>query len=237
MRGYYFEDDRRWRYLGQINDSGILGRGLALFPDDGPWAAEAAARSTAYILGKAAQPDGHIGRAWWDPAQAFPPGDPLFPEWRRHPDRLVAKIFLRGQAWVLLGLAGAVRLGADDAITTGGRRLVHFILDAQQPDGSWLYSQRQPHLGACAKTTAALALALAEWAAATDSPEGRPAAARALAYLEGCRRPGAVPAALSGLPVDASAEGCIIYFRDRPVVCAYAGALELLARLAMGEAA
>jgi hypothetical protein len=234
ISGYYFENSRQWRYLGQINDSGILGRGLALFPEEA-WSAGAAFRAAEYILDKAAQPDGHIGRAWWDPIQTFRPGPPLFPEWKSHPGRVVPKVFLRGQAWVLLGLTGALRLGAGDTIKHGALRLVDYILTAQQADGSWLYSRHQPELGACAKTTAALALALAEWSAVTGASWPLPAAGRALGYLETCRRPDAVPAALAGLPVDASSEGCIIYFRNRPVVCAYTAALELLTRLALGE--
>ena len=234
LSGYYFEESRKWRYLGQINDSGILGRGLALFPDE-DWTAESAVRAYEYILGKAGQTDGHIARAWWDPVQAAPAGSPLFPEWKRHPDRVVAKIFLRGQAWVLLGLAGALRLGADEKLASAARRLAAFIVEAQQPDGSWLYSGLQPQLGSCAKTTAALALALAEWSAAAGDHFPAPAVHRGLRYLETCRRPGMAPAELSGLPVDTSQEGCIIYFRDRPVVCAYTAALELLARVAVGE--
>ncbi|EHJ46136.1 PBS lyase heat domain protein repeat-containing protein [Solidesulfovibrio carbinoliphilus subsp. oakridgensis] len=234
VAGYYFEDARQWRYLGQINDSGVLGRGLALFPDEA-WASTAAARAGAYILGKAARPDGHIGRAWWDPDGARPAGAPLFPEWAKHPGRMVAKVFLRGQAWVLMGLAGAVRLGANRALADGARQLADFVLAAQQADGSWRYSQNQPELGACAKTTAALALALAEWSKASGDAGPLPAVSRALGYLETCRRPDVVPPELAGMPVDTSGEGCIVYFRDRPVVCAYAGALELLARLAVGE--
>lgn len=236
VSGYYFQESRQWRYLGQINDSGVLGRGLALFPD-ASWAAPAAARAGNYLLARAARPDGHIGRAWWDPAGAHPPGEPLFPEWKKHPDRLVAKVFLRGQAWVLMGLTGAARLGADGHLADGARRLAAFVLSVQQDDGSWHYSQNQPGLGACAKTTAALALALAEWARVSGDSGPLPAVSRALAYLETCRRPEAVPPELAGLPVDASSEGCIIYFRNRPVVCAYAGALELLARLALAGAA
>lgn len=234
VAGYYFEESRQLRYLGQINDSGIFPRGLALFPEE-PGAAEAARRCAGYMLHKAARPDGHIGRAWWDPVRAAPPGPPLFPEWRRHPQRVVAKVFMRGQAWALLGLTGALTLGAGGEVRAAACRLQDYVRAAQQPDGSWLYSQLQPKLGTCAKTTAALALALAEWSAATGDVAPLPAVARALVYLAGCRRPGAVPAVLGGLPVDSSEEGCIIYCRDRPVVCAYAGALELLARLAMGE--
>ena len=234
VSGYYFERSRVWRYLGQINDSGILGRGLALFPGEA-WAVDAACRASASILDKAARPDGHIGRAWWDPAGACRPGAPLFPEWKRHPHRVVPKVFLRGQAWVLLGLSGALRLGATASIERGARRLAAFVLGAQQADGSWLYSQAQPELGACAKTTAALALALVEWSAISGDARPLSAVTRALAYLDACRRPQDVPPELAGLAVDASSEGCIIYFRDRPVVCAYTAALELLARLAVEE--
>ncbi len=234
ISGYYFEQSQTWRYLGQINDSGILGRGLALFPGES-WSAEASFRAAGYILKKAARPDGHIGRAWWDPVGACKSGDPLFPEWKSHPRRVVPKVFLRGQAWVLMGLAGALRLGAPGLIERGARRLADFIVASQQADGSWLYSQGQPALGACAKTTAALALALVEWSRATRDTRPLPAVARALCYLDACRRPSDVPPELAGLAVDASSEGCIIYFRDRPVVCAYTAALELLARLAVEE--
>jgi hypothetical protein len=234
VSGYYFENSRQWKYLGQINDSGVLGRGLGLMAGE-QWASEAADNSARYVLDKASQPDGHIARAWWDPVQAAPPGSPLFPEWKRRPGRVVPKIFLRGQAWVLMGLTGAMKLGASVGVIRGARRLAAFILDAQQPDGSWLYSGRQPQLGACVKTTAALALALAEWSAASSDPLPLPAVHKALKYLESCRSPEAVPKDLSAMPVDRSEEGCIIYFRDRPVVCAYAAALELLARLAVGE--
>lgn len=234
VSGYYFENSRRWSYLGQINDSGILGRGLAFLPGEA-WAAGAASRAMEYILDKAARPDGHIARAWWDGDSSAPPGEPLFPEWKRHPQRVVSKIFSRGQGWVLLGLAGALRLGAGVRIAHEGRLLKAFILGTQQADGSWLYSQNQPELGACAKTTAALALALAEWSVAAGEPLPLSAINNALQYLEDCRRPGLVPAELSGLPVDGSKEGCIIYLRDRPVVCAYAGALEVLVRLAVED--
>ncbi|WP_075353966.1 PBS lyase [Desulfovibrio sp. DV] len=236
VAGYYFEGARHLRYLGQINDSGIFPRGLAFFPN-APQAAAIAGRWAGYVLDKAACPDGHIGRAWWDPAGAARPGPPLFPEWRRHPGRVVPKVFLRGQAWVLFGLTGALALGAGGRIGEAARRLQDYVRSVQQADGSWLYSQLQPALGACAKTTAALALALAEWSAATGDASPLPAVRCALDYLAACRRPHATPRELSGLPVDASEEGCIIYFRNRPVVCAYAGALELLARLAVGERA
>lgn len=236
VSGYYFEQSRQWRYLGQINDSGVLGRGLAFLPEEA-WAAEAAVRAGGYVLDKAAHLDGHVGRAWWDPAGAAQIGEPLFPEWRRDPDRVVPKVFLRGQAWVLLGLTGAVRLRAGGKASLGAHRLAQFILKSQLSDGSWLYSGLQPRLGSCAKTTAALALALAEWSYAAGEPSALPAVRRALGYLEACRRPDVVPPELAGLPVDSSEEGCIIYFRNRPVICAYAGALELLARLAMGEGA
>ena len=43
------------------------------------------------------------------------------------------------------------------------------------------------------------------------------------------------PGRFAALPVDESEEGCIIYHRRRRVLCAYAGALELLARLALEE--
>ncbi|MGE4535794.1 MAG: PBS lyase [Desulfovibrio sp.] len=235
VAGYYFERSRRWQYVGQINDSGVLGRGLALFPGEA-WAVEAADRACGYILDKAVRPDGHIGRAWWDPVGAFPPGPPLFPEWKRHPGRVVAKVFLRGQAWVLMGLTGALRLGAAGRIGPAARRLVDFIVDAQCDDGSWLYSRNQPALGSCAKTTAALALALAEWSHTTGEAWPLAAARRAIGFLDASRQPRDVPSELAGMPVDTSAEGCIIYFRDRPVVCAYTAALELLARLALEEA-
>ena len=52
------------------------------------------------------------------------------------------------------------------------------------------------------RLTAALALALVEWAAATGDRSPLPAARQALDFLAGCRQPGAVPAALAGLPVD-----------------------------------
>jgi len=35
--------------------------------------------------------------------------------------------------------------------------------------------------------------------------------------------------------MDRSEEGGIIYYRNRPMVCAYAGALELLARVRLKE--
>ena len=234
LAGYYFEGSGTVRYLGQINDSGILPRGLALFPEE-PWAAEAAARAAGYVLAKAASPDGHIGRAWWDPPRTGAAGPPLFPEWRRRPHHVVAKVFLRGQAWVLLGLTGALRLGAGKDAEHGARRLAGYVLSVQRPDGSWLYSQLQPELGACAKTTAALALALAEWSSLSGDQAAAEGARRALAALCAGQGPRHTPSALSGLPVDTSEEGCIVYFRNRPVVCAYAAALELLARLALGE--
>lgn len=234
VAGYYFQGSRRWRYLGQINDSGIFPRGLAFFPAVSQ-AAAIAQRSAGYVLDKASRADGHIARAWWDPTGAAKTGPPLFPEWRRHPDRVVAKVFLRGQAWVLLGLTGALKLGAGPRIQEAARRLQKYVRSVQQADGSWLYSQLQPVMGACAKTTAALALALAEWAAVTEDVSPLPSVRRALDYLAACRRPEVTPVDLSGLPVDDSEEGCIIYFRNRPVVCAYAGALELLARLALED--
>jgi len=232
VSGYYFEKKKMWRYLGQINDSGILGRGFALFPDE-DWARQAAAAAANCILSKADPTDGHIPRAWRDKAQGeTAPGKPLFPEWKRHPGRIVGKIFLRGQAWTLMGLTGAVKLGAGLGVFEGGRRLAAYILRAQRPDGSWLYSGLQPELGVCAKTTAALALALAEWSRATEDPTALPAVDWALGFLESCRRPGETPSELAALPVDPSVEGGIISFRGRPVVCAYGAALELLARLA-----
>jgi hypothetical protein len=234
LSGYYFERSRKWRYLGQINDSGVLGRGLGLFPDE-PWAGDAARLAAEYVLARAGNPDGHIGRAWWDPSMAVQAGQPLFPEWGRRPRRVVPKIFWRGQAWVMMGLTGALRLGAGEEVRQGAKRLAAYIVNGQQPDGSWLYSGLEPRLGACAKTTAALALALAEWSALNNDAGCLAAVRRGLVFLESCRRPEEVPPELSGLPVEGSREGCIIYFRDRPVVCAYAGALELLARLAVGE--
>ena len=230
--GYYFEDAKTWNYLGQINDSGIIGRGFALFPDV-EWAREGAARASGYILSKASKPGGHVARAWWDASLAAAPHDPLFPEWRRDPGRVVPKIFLRGQAWTLLGLTGAVRLGAPPESFENARRLAAYIVSVQRPDGSWLYSGLQPELGVCAKTTAALSLALAEWSRASGDASPLGAAHRALGFLESCRRPSDTPADLAMLPVDPSPEGCIIYRRARPVVCAYGAALELLARLAL----
>ena len=236
LYGYYFLRADEWRYLGQINDSGILPRGLAVVSDGGSGVfADAASRVIRFVLDAAGREDGHVDRSWFRPMGAAPAGEPLFPEWKRRPDRVVPKIFLRGQAWALFGLAGAVRLTADPALVHHAGALARYVVSVQNEDGSWLYSQLQPELGSCAKSTAALALALTEYAAATGDREPLDAVRAALDRLEAMRGGGAVPGRFAALPVDDSEEGCIIYHRGRPVLCAYAGALELLARLALEE--
>lgn len=240
--GYYFTTSGTWQYLGQINDSFIAGRGLSrcIKTQRNEYAA-IVTRMALYMTDKAQQADGHIRRAWHDPAGAAPAGVPLFPEWKVHPDRVVEKIFLRGQAWALFGLAGACRLlqGQNSAQAMQIRErtagLVRYIMRVQRANGSWLYSQKQEGLGECVKGTAALALALGEYAAVSCDFSVLPAIRQALGYLEQCSAGSIVPPSLATLPIDRSEEGGIIYYRNRPMVCAYAGALELLARVRLQE--
>ena len=100
-----------------------------------------------------------------------------------------------------MGLTGTLRLCARDDIAEAGSRLAAFILAAQQADGSWLYSHLQPELGACAKTTAALALALAEWSAVSRDLSVLPAVRRAFGFLDSCRRPNLLVPELAHMPV------------------------------------
>ncbi|UZP67558.1 PBS lyase [Desulfovibrio mangrovi] len=240
--GYYFTSSGRWQYLGQINDSFIAGRGLSRCAvESREHYAAIAARMALYMTGKAQQPDGHVRRAWHDPVGAAPVGAPLFPEWNEFPDRVVEKIFLRGQAWALFGLAGVCRLlrglESDDAVCIRERTatLVRYLLQVQRENGSWLYSQLQEELGECVKGTAAIASALAEYAAVTGDSTVLSAIRRALDYLERSSAGNVVPSSLAVLPMDSSEEGGIIYYRNRPMVCAYAGALELLARVRLAR--
>ena len=242
LSGYYFTTSGTWQYLGQINDSFIAGRGLSRCSETqrNEYAA-IATRMALYMTDKAQQADGHVRRAWHDPAGAAPAGVPLFPEWNVHPDRVVEKIFMRGQAWALFGLAGTCRLlqGQYSAQAMQIRErtagLAGYIMRVQRANGSWLYSQKQEGLGECVKGTAALALALAEYAAVSGDCSVVPGISKALGYLEQCSAGSIVPPSLATLPMDRSEEGGIIYYRNRPMVCAYAGALELLARVRLKE--
>lgn len=232
LRGYYFCKSGNWRYLGQINDSGILPRGIAAYMDaveTNGWASHSD-RYMAYIVKKAACSDGYFGRAWHDPHGAAPCGEPLFPEWKKYPDRLVPKVFMRGQAWVLYGLTGAFRTTGNTMFLERARRLVDFILQTQLPEGMWLYSQFQPDLGPCVKGTAALSFALGEYVQHTGDIRPMDAIARGLDSLDSTRL-GTDLFGLSAAPVERTKEGCIIYFRNRPVICAYTSALEILARI------
>ncbi len=237
LYGYYFLESGTWRYLGQINDSGIMPRGLAAVAaiTGRTFHAGAALLSMRFLIELAGTDAGPFLRAWWRPSGAALTGQPLFPEWKRHPRRVVQKIFLRGQAWVLLGLASTLRMAKAPDLLERAANLAAHLCTVQDSGGGWLYSGHQPEMGLCVKGTAAIALALCEYAAVTGDRTPLSSVRKALVFLDAASNVPETPAELAPLPVDRSAEGCIIYFRNRPVVCAYAGALEILARMALAD--
>lgn len=234
LRGYFHMTDRTWRYHGQINDSAIYPRLVFLRGERGETVDDPAARTYARSLLDLIQPEGYLGRArFTSGAGTWPAGEPLFPEWRRAPDRIPAKIFARGQGWGLLGLASAFRLTGDEGFAKGVRRIAEYLLSHQDASGLWRHDLGRAESGLCVKSTAVAGWALLEARDAYPDDEDRlnDAVFRAWeALLENQRRnrDGPLPGAL----LDENEEGAIIYFRDRPMYTAYAtGAFILLGLL------
>ena len=233
LRGYFHMADRTWRYHGQINDSAIYPR-LAFERRRRDETVDLpGATSYARSILKLIRPEGYLGRARFVPdSETWPPGVPLFPEWRKAPDRIPAKIFARGQGWGLLGLAAAWRMTGDAEIAAGLRRIVDYLLERQDGSGLWRHDLGRAESGLCVKSTAVVGWALLEAreACPNDGDRLNEAAFRAWDVLvENQRRnmDGPLPGAL----VDENEEGAIIYFRDRPMYTAYATGAFIL----MGE--
>jgi hypothetical protein len=238
LRGYFHMADRRWRYHGQINDSAIYPRLVFERRRRGENVDVPAATTYARSISKLIRPEGYLGRARFVPdSETWPAGVPLFPEWRKAPDRIPAKIFARGQGWGLLGLAAAWRMTGDEGIAQGLRRIADYLLDRQDGSGLWRHDLGRPESGFCAKSTAVIGWALLEAREARgfSGGDGRltDAVGRAREALrENQRRhmDGPLPGAL----MDENEEGAIIYFRDRPMSTAYATGAFILMEL-LGE--
>ena len=236
LKGYYHLKNRQWQYHGQINDSGIFPRLGALLQTAGTTVAKEPLLLYTRALSSFIQGPGYVGRARWIPGKdTWPPGPPLFPEWRQKPKQIPAKIFARGQAWFLLGAAATWRLTTDPGVGDKVRTVAEYLLDHQDTSGFWHHDLGQPGQGLDVKGTAVVAWALLEsrpsYSAAGGDPERLDlAVSRALNGLEQNQKTffqGPLPGALC----DTGQEGAIIYFRNRPMYTAYGTAAFILSCL------
>lgn len=240
LRGYFHLADRAWRYHGQINDSAIYPR-LAFRLSKRGWPVNAATvRTYAHSVARLAQPQGYLGRARFAPdGETWPMGEPLFPEWRKHPEAIPAKIFARGQGWGLLGLASAWRMTEDEEIARHLQRIVDYLLERQEESGLWRHDLSRPESDPCVKSTAVIGWALMEARQCYQVGGGSgdrltDAVLRARNVLRANQRRHMV-GPLPGALLDDNEEGAIIYFRNRPMYTAYATAAFLLTELSLEE--
>ncbi len=241
LAGYFHTADGKWRYHGQINDSAIYPRFSHLLARRG-WTVNMP-RIHAYSrsIVKMIQPEDYLGRARFLPDEpgTAPAGRPLFPEWEKNPDRIPAKIFARGQAWGLLGLNGAWHLTKDDEIVWWITRILSYLLERQNGSGLWRHDLRHETSPLCLKSTAVISWALLEAREAYQVGGGdgnQLMEAVRLAWDALCRNQDRnqdknQDASLPGMLLDEGEEGAIIYFRNRPMITAYAAAAFILTGL------
>jgi len=233
LKGYYHLKDNQWFYHGQINDSGIFPRFSAKLVEKGRNVTNPAILRYVYAILNYMMPEGYIARAWYrKDSDLWPAGQPLFPEWKNDPGRIPPRIFSRGQAWCLFGLASAWKLFKDKKLAAAVRRLVDFLLKNQDATGAWHYDLRNKQLGLDVKGSAAIANALIEALPAYQDSGGDTFRLKEACYkvweflLNNQKRflEGPLPGALC----EENEEGAIIYFRNRPMYVAYGTAMFIL---------
>ena len=236
LKGYFHLKDSCWKYHGQINDSGIYPRLSCILKkySDALYIDAVAKYSNA--LNSFIQPESYVGRArWMADENTFDKAAPLFPEWTKHPNRIPAKIFARGQAWYLLGASGYWELSGSTVTGALVKQVVNYLLAHQDDSGMWHHDIRQPGQGLDVKGTAVVCWALLESKKAYEGAGGDSAeliravrkAWNALLRNQEEYMSGPVPGALC----DKGKEGAIIYFRNRPMYTAYGTAAFILTGL------
>ena len=240
LKGYYHVKTRQWAYHGQINDSCIFPRLARLLDAKGLVKDREKVFCYTNSMVELIRPKGYVGRAVWQPGpHTWTAGQPLFPEWRKQPDQIPAKIFARGQAWFLLGASGAWTMNRDRALARHINGVVQYLLAAQDRTGLWHHDLGQPGQGLDIKGSAVVTWALLEarlpfLEAGGDKRALEQAVDKAWeALLNNQKKHGSGP--LPGALVDEGREGAIIYFRNRPMYVAYGSAAFILAGLLRKE--
>jgi hypothetical protein len=236
LKGYFHVSDHCWKYHGQINDSAIFPRFAFLLASRGLAVDKGPVLKYSQALASFIRPEGFVGRArWLDSDQTYPKASPLFPEWKKNPEQIPAKIFARGQAWYLLGASGIWGLSKERIYSQNIKRVAEYLLSVQDSSGFWHHDLRQPKLGLDVKGTAVICWALLEARQAFVDAGGEITklmacvnkAWEALKNNQHQYLSGPLPGALC----DDNDEGAIIYFRNRPMYTAYGTAAFILTGL------
>ncbi len=233
LKGYYHLKNDQWLYHGQINDSGIFPHFSAKLVEKGQNVTNPAILRYVHAILNYMTPEGYIVRAWYrKDLDLWPAGQPLFSEWRDDPGRIPTRIFSRGQAWCLFGLASAWKLFKDKKLAIAIKRLVDFLIKSQDESGAWCYDLGNKRLGFDVKGSAVIANALIEALPAYQESKGdvsrlKEACLKAWEFLMNNQKKflqGPLPGALC----EENEEGAIIYFRNRPMYVAYGTAMFIL---------
>ena len=241
IKGYFHLGKGKWLYHGQINDSGIYPRLPSLLSEFGIKVNGALVKNYAMKICSLIQPEGFVSRAVFKPGgHTFPPGRPLFPEWKKFPQNIPAKIFTRGQAWCILGLSSAWKLANDMAeLKYAVKVIIDYLLSKQDSTGFWHHDLSNPSIGLDVKGTAVAGWAILEAMecykeAGGDVKRLKDAVKRAWdALLVNQRKNMSSP--IPGALLDESQEGGIIYFRNRPMYSSYCLGAFILMGLLMNK--